>query len=53
MSKYDSKGNPYAMNLGEFKRSLRKDKRWLETDKAQNEITAATGSVLKLFGLSG
>ena len=53
LSNYDSKGNPYAMNLGEFKRSLRKDKRWLETDKAQNEITAATGSVLKLFGLSG
>lgn len=53
LSNYDSKGNPYAMNLGEFRRSLRKDKRWLETDAAQNEITAATSGVLKLFGLTG
>lgn len=52
LSGYDSKGNPYAMNLGEFKRSLRKDKRWMDTTDAQNSITNAASGVLKMFGIS-
>ena len=52
LSGYDSKGNPYAMNRSEFRRVLRKDKRWMETTDAQNSITNAASGVLKMFGIS-
>jgi hypothetical protein len=53
LTNYDEKGNPRAMNLGAFRDQLRKDPRWMETDKAQNEIAGITGSVMKMFGLVG
>lgn len=53
LTNYDEKGNPRAMSLGAFRDQLRKDPRWMETDKAQNEIAGITGSVMKMFGLVG
>lgn len=51
LSNYSDKGNPYAMNLGDFRRMLRNDPRWMETDKAQNEIGSMASQVLKMFGI--
>jgi hypothetical protein len=53
MAGFDANGNPQAMNLGEFARKLREDPRWLETDKAQNEITGIAGRVMQMFGVMG
>lgn len=53
LTNYDEKGNPRAMNLGAFRDQLRKDPRWLETDKAQNEIAGIASGVMKMFGLVG
>lgn len=53
IGRVDDKGNPSVMNIGEFQRVLRKDPRWLETDKAQNEITGVTSQVMQMFGLRG
>lgn len=50
---FDDKGNPTGMNLGEFQRMLRKDPRWMETDKAQNQVTSIASEVMKMFGLRG
>lgn len=46
-------GNPQAMNLWDFTKKLRKDPRWLNTAKAQNEITSVSGRVMQMFGLMG
>lgn len=53
LTNYDDKGNPRAMNLGAFRDQLRKDPRWMETDKAQNEIAGITSKVMEMFGLVG
>lgn len=49
----DEQGNPKATNLWDFQKKLRNDPRWLNTAKAQNEITSVTGSVMQMFGLMG
>lgn len=49
----DEKGNPKAMNLGEFQRALRKDPRWMETDRAQNQVSGIASEVMRMFGLRG
>jgi hypothetical protein len=49
----DDKGNWTPMNLGDFQRSLRKDPRWMTTDKAQNKVSSIAGDVMKMFGLTG
>lgn len=49
----DDKGNPVTMNLGDFQRTLRKDPRWMNTDKAQNSVTSITSEVMRMFGLRG
>jgi hypothetical protein len=53
LTNYDEKGNARAMNLGAFRDQLRKDPRWMETDKAQNEIAGITSKVMEMFGLVG
>lgn len=51
LTNYDDKGNPRAMNLGEFRTMLRKDPRWMNTIQAQNEISSVATRVLNMFGL--
>jgi hypothetical protein len=51
LTSYDQSGKPMAMNLGEFKRQLRKDPRWMETSQAQNEVASVGSRVLRMFGL--
>lgn len=49
----DDQGNPAATNLWEFQKKLRNDPRWMNTAKAQNEVTSVTGRVMQMFGLMG
>jgi len=53
LTNYDDKGNPNAMNLGDFRRMLRQDERWLSTSGAQNEVASVGSQILKMFGLVG
>jgi len=53
LTNYDNNGNPTAMNLGAFQQQLRNDPRWLDTDRAQNEITSAASRVMEMFGVTG
>jgi hypothetical protein len=46
-------GNPQAMSLWDFRTMLRKDPRWQQTNKAQNEIASIAESVLRTFGMVG
>ena len=41
------------MNLYEFKKSLRADKRWQYTEQARNDVSALTLGVLRDFGFQG
>ena len=50
---YDDKGVQAPMNLGDFTRMLRKDPRWMNTDKAQNKVSSITNDVLQMFGIRG
>lgn len=50
---YDEKGQPKAMSLWDFQRKLRNDPRWMNTGKAQNEVTTVAGRVMQMFGLMG
>ena len=50
---FSQDGNPEAMNLWDFQKKLRQDPRWMNTSKAQNEITSVTGRVMQMFGLMG
>ena len=43
-------GSPYAMNLYDFKKELKKDPRWQYTENAQTEVLGALTSVLRTFG---
>lgn len=49
----NDKGEPAATSLWEFQKKLRSDPRWMNTAKAQNEITGVTGRVMQMFGLTG
>ena len=49
----DEKGQQSQMNMGEFTRMLRKDPRWMETDKAQNKVSSMAAGVMQMFGLTG
>lgn len=51
LANYSDKGNPYAMNLGDFRRMLRNDPRWMDTDRAQNEIGRVASQVMAMFGI--
>jgi hypothetical protein len=46
-------GGNQMMNLSDFQRMLRRDPRWMETDKAQNDITGIGSRVLQMFGMMG
>ena len=50
---FSQDGSPQAMNLWDFQKKLRQDPRWLNTAKAQNEVTSVTGRVMQMFGLMG
>jgi len=50
---FSSDGQPQATNLWEFQKKLRQDPRWMNTAKAQNEVTSVTGKVMQMFGLMG
>ena len=49
----DENGNPKGMDLWAFTRKVRQDPRWMNTTKAQNEVTSVTGAVMQMFGLMG
>ncbi len=49
----DDKGYPTATNLYDFQKKLRQDPRWMNTSKAQNDITSSAGKIMKMFGLIG
>jgi hypothetical protein len=49
----DDQGNPRAKSLWEFQRELRNDPRWMNTTKAQNEISSIASDVMQMFGLRG
>jgi HSP20 family molecular chaperone IbpA len=49
----DDQGNPRAKSLWEFQRELRNDPRWMNTNKAQNEVTSIASEVMQMFGLRG
>lgn len=51
ITNFNDKGNPYAMNLGDFRRMLRNDPRWMDTDRAQNDIGRVASQVLAMFGI--
>lgn len=53
LTNMDEQGNPTALNLWDFQKKLRKDPRWQNTSKAQNEITSTTGAIMQMFGLMG
>lgn len=40
-------------SLYEFTRKVRSDPRWMNTRKAQNEVTGTVGRVMQMFGLMG
>jgi hypothetical protein len=42
-----------AMPLWDFEQQLRKDPRWLNTNRAQNDITGVASAVMQMFGLRG
>lgn len=46
-------GRTGPMDLGSFQQMLRKDPRWLNTAKAQNNITGVASSIMQMFGLRG
>lgn len=46
-------GAPAAMSLWDFQRKLRDDPRWMNTTKAQNDVTSAAGKIMQMFGLTG
>ena len=46
-------GSAQAENLWEFSKRLRKDSRWQNTSKAQNEITGTVGKIMQMFGMMG
>lgn len=45
--------NGEALPLWEFQRQLRNDPRWLNTNRAQNEVTSVADAVMQMFGLRG
>jgi len=49
----DQNGAPVAMSLWDFQRKLRDDPRWMNTNKAQNDVTSAAGKIMQMFGLMG
>ncbi len=49
----DDKGNAAPMSLWDFKRKLRNDPRWMNTDQAQNQVSGTASAVMRMFGLRG
>ena len=49
----DEQGNPKMQSLWEFQQELRNDPRWMNTNKAQNQITSIASDVMQMFGLVG
>lgn len=49
----DEKGNAKPQGLFEFQQTIRKDPRWMDTTKAQNNIASTASSVMRMFGLVG
>lgn len=47
----DAQGKPSSKTLWQFEEDLKRDKRWLGTQNAQDSIMATARSVLKDFGL--
>lgn len=53
LTSFDEKGNARAMNLGDFRRKLRQDPRFMDTTTAQNEVADIATGVLRMFGIGG
>lgn len=49
----DSKGNPVAVGLWDFEKSLRQDSRWQYTKQANDEISNLTSKIISMFGMGG
>lgn len=50
---FDDKGNPVAMNLWDFQKSLKDKPEWMNTRQAQNQVSSIASDVLKIFGIRG
>jgi hypothetical protein len=53
LTSVDDKGNFKPQSLWEFQQSLRKDPRWMNTTKAQNQVASTASRVMEMFGLVG
>ena len=49
----DDTGNFKPKSLWEFQQSLRNDPRWMDTNKAQNQVASISSRVMEMFGLVG
>ena len=49
----DTKGNPSAVGLWDFEKSLRQDSRWQYTKQANDEISNLTSKIISMFGMGG
>jgi len=53
LTSVDEKGDPRPQSLWQFQQTLRKDPRWMDTTKAQNQVASTASNVMKMFGLVG
>lgn len=53
LTNVDEQGNSKPESLWQFQQKLRKDPRWIETSKAQNQVANTASKVMEMFGLVG
>jgi hypothetical protein len=53
LTNIDEQGNAKPQSLWQFQRDLRNDPRWMDTNKAQNQIGETASKVMQMFGLVG
>jgi hypothetical protein len=53
LTNIDEQGNAKHQSLWQFQRDLRNDPRWMDTNKAQNQIGDTASKVMQMFGLVG
>jgi hypothetical protein len=51
LTSVDDTGNARPKSLWEFQRELRNDPRWMNTNKAQNQVSSIASRVMEMFGL--
>jgi len=53
LTNVNDKGDSAPQSLWQFQQELRKDPRWINTNKAQNTMASTTTKVMQMFGLVG